>query len=229
MAEAEDLEGDPLSLRDVLATGEGFVDHECPLLLLDCGQDAEGLPITVHCMGIGDIGGLVLLAFPATAWHRKVAKRTVPKGFLSKVFAAEVAAMSFSDRSVPLEGQSIRVWLGFCEAQCEQHLVVSDDVPSVPFGELPTGELLVPSVEAVVALYNAQLSAGTPLQTASEGHTEDLAARVFGIEQSLAKLALLPPQPEPASASTRVQQPPKPKAKANWWRQLFQLAFCRAL
>ena len=97
MAEAEDLEGELLSLRDVLATGEGFVDHECPLLLLDCGQDAEGLPITVHCMGIGDIGGLVLLAFPATAWHRKVAKRTVPKGFLSKVFAAEVAAVSFSD------------------------------------------------------------------------------------------------------------------------------------
>ena len=52
MAEAEGPEdGEPLGPRDALAAGEGFVDAECPLLL-ECGEDAEGSPVTVHCIAL---------------------------------------------------------------------------------------------------------------------------------------------------------------------------------
>ena len=158
---------------------------------LNCGADDDGSPITVHCLAIGDV------ALPASTWHRKVAKRAVPKGFLSRVFAAEVGVCTASDRDLALPDQRIKVWLGYCEAHCEERFVVSDEAPTVAptvsFGELPHGELLVPTVEALVALLQAQVAV-TPLRTASEGLGGNLAARVSGIEQAVQRLtqALLP-------------------------------------
>ena len=92
MAELEGLEdGEPPGPRDSFAAGEGFVDPECSLLLLECGEDAEGAPVTVQCMVVGEIGPAILLAFPATAWRRKIASRTVSwGGLVSRLFSAEV-------------------------------------------------------------------------------------------------------------------------------------------
>ena len=70
-----------------------------------------------------------MLAFPATAWRRKIASRTVLKGF-ARVFPAEVAACSINDRLKALPGVAIRVWLGLSEPACEPFLKVVDDLPT---------------------------------------------------------------------------------------------------
>ena len=169
--EAADIDGDALAARDCACVGEGFLDPLAPLCFLACGEDEEGFPVTVHCVVVGDVQGKLLICLPAAAWHRKVAKRTVPRGFLSKVIAAEVAAASVADRAVEIPGQAVRVWLGFCEGEAEQSIQVSDGVPSVSFGSLPTGDLLVPFAEALALLWQHQVAgnASTPVHTANEG------------------------------------------------------------
>ena len=177
---ASEFEGEPIGPRDVLAVGEDFVDLHCPLLLLPLGDD-EHLPIQV--VAVGEVGGKILVALPGSAWHRKVAKRTAPKGLMTRVFAAEVATCALSDHSFPVEGQVLRIWLGHLEPSGEELLEVSEDQASVVFGTLPSGEPLVPFVTGI---WRAQLQAGTPVQTASE--TEGLSGRVAGLERSLQEL-----------------------------------------
>ncbi|CAE7600178.1 unnamed protein product, partial [Symbiodinium necroappetens] len=190
--EVEGVDGEKLSARDCAAVGEGFLDQLSPLCILPCGQDEEGAEVTVHCVVVGDIKGKLLICLPSASWHRTVARRTIPKGFLSRVFAAEVAAVSLVDRSVEVPGQTLRVWLGFCELEAEALLEVSDASPSVPFGALPSGELLVPSIDVLAEIWQAQqvVPPPTPLHTASEGGGQppDVSERIASIERSVAAL-----------------------------------------
>ena len=164
MAEVDlEVEGEPLTPRDVLVAGEDFLDLHAPLLVLPLGSDASGLPVSVQALAVGEVANKLLVGFPGLAWNRQVAKRTVPKGFMTKVFAAEVAACSMENRSHPLEGQVIKVWLGTVESSGEEQLEVTDEPPTVSFGSLSSGELLVPFGEALAAIWAAQRGAATPL------------------------------------------------------------------
>ena len=187
-----DPDGDPLNARDAAAVGEGFVDQLCPLLLLHCGENSEGAQVTVQALCVGDVGGRLLLALPAAAWHRTIARRTVPKGFMTKVFGAEVSACSEKERTAEVPGQTLRIWLGCCEASAEDSLEVSDDTPTVPFGLLPSGEALLPFVDSLAEIWQAQVAQPqeTPLHTASEGPgPNNLDQRLASLEATVATLA----------------------------------------
>ncbi|CAE7224263.1 unnamed protein product, partial [Symbiodinium sp. CCMP2456] len=211
--EGDLLDGEALTARDCACVGEGFLDPLAPLCVLACGEDEEGLPVTVHCLVAGDVQGKLLICLPAAAWHRKVAKRTVPRGFLSKVIAAEVASASIADRGAEIAGQVVRVWMGFCEGEAERSIQVSDATPSVPFGVLPNGELLVPFVEAVALLWQHQVAGAlsTPVQTANEGPDAQasLSARMAQLERTLAALG------GPAAAEPRASAGPKQAARSK--------------
>ena len=205
------VDGEELSARDAVCAGEDFVDLHAPLLLLQCGEDEEGNPVTVQALAIGEVQGKLLLALPAAAWHRKVAKRSVPRGFLTKVVAVEVAACLASDRGKDAEGQTVRIWVGLCEPAAESALTVSDEEPAVPFALLPSGEALFPFADALAALLHNQVAAGTSsAQTAQEGQApaaEDpaLADRLASLERSMAQLAAsLPGSSGDPAASTRL-------------------------
>ncbi|CAE7253194.1 unnamed protein product, partial [Symbiodinium sp. CCMP2456] len=114
----ETVDGDPLTARDALAAGDGFEDAVCPLAVLRCGVDDAGQEVLVQGLLVKEVEGRLVLAIPASAWHKKVNRRTLPKGFMTKVGAAEVLACAASSRSVP-----------------------EDDAPSVAFGALPNGEV----------------------------------------------------------------------------------------
>ena len=110
-----DLDGEPIGVREALAVGEDFQDLACPVLEVTCGDDADGLPVNLNAIAVGFAAERVVVAVPRSAWHRKVAKRMLPKGFLNRMFGAEVAAISASDRYTVLESPTLRVWLGFCD------------------------------------------------------------------------------------------------------------------
>ncbi|CAE7942961.1 unnamed protein product, partial [Symbiodinium necroappetens] len=95
----DDLDGEALSARDCAAVGKNFVDPLCPLCILPRGLDPEGQEVSVHCLAAGELQGKLLLCLPAASWRHKVAERTVPRGFLSKVFGAEVAAAASTGQS----------------------------------------------------------------------------------------------------------------------------------
>ena len=200
--EAAGLDGEALSARDCSAVGENFVDPHCPLCLLPCGSDAEGLPVLVHCLVVGEVQGKLLVCLPAASWHRKVAKRTILRGFLSKVFGAEVVVAALSDRATEAAGQTARVWLGLCEGSTESTIQVSDEDTTVPFGALPAGELVVPLVDALVDLWEQQLGGGvsTPMRTGTEGTDPQpgLPERLASIEKALVSLGANLGGPAPA-------------------------------
>ena len=225
MEEEAELDGETLTPRDCAAVGEGFLDPLCPLCLLPCGDDEHGAPVSVHCLVVGEVQGKLMICLPAAAWHRTIARRTVPKGFLSKVVAAEVAAAALGDRANEIAGVTVRVWLGFCEGDAEATLLVSDSPPSVCFGTTPAGEVLVPLVEALAELWQNQVASApvaTPLQTASEGESQPLLERLAALERSVSSLTSAMAQARPdasgppgASAKARSTMHPKRPASAK--------------
>ena len=225
MEEEAEIDGETLTPRDCAAVGEGFLDPLCPLCLLPCGDDELGAPVSVHCLVVGEVQGKLMICLPAAAWHRTIARRTVPKGFLSKVVAAEVAAAALGDRANEIAGVTVRVWLGFCEGDAEATLLVSDSAPSVCFGTTPAGEVLVPLVEALAELWQNQVASApgaTPLHTASEGESQPLLERLAALERSVSSLTSAMAQARPdatgppgASAKARSTMHPKRPASAK--------------
>ena len=201
-----EVDGEALTARDSIVAGEDFVDLFAPLLVLLCGDDEAGAPVTVQALAIGEVQSKLLIALPAAAWHRKVARRTVPRGFLTKVVAVETAACLASDRGREVAGQTVRLWIGLCEPAAESALEVTDDEPSVLLGQLPSENSLLPFGEALGELLQAQLVGGTTsAQTANEGPGSSAEAglthRIASIERALSQLtAALHPSVEPAVA-----------------------------
>ena len=93
-----------------------------------------------------------------------MAKRTVRKGFLTRVFGAEVAVVSITDRAAEVSGQTVRVWLGYCEPEAEGSLEGSVWGAT----DWRAAGALCRRVSRVVA---SQQTGGlsTPMQSASEG------------------------------------------------------------
>ena len=101
-------------------------------------------------------------------------------------------------------GQTIRIWLGFCEGSAEDSLEVSDEDVSVPFGLLPTGEALLPLVDSLAEIWQVQVAQAqaTPLQTASEGPgPSGLDQRLASLEATVATLAASLSRPDTPVAS----------------------------
>ena len=73
----EEDDGEPLPLRDALASGEGFEDPSCPLVLLRCGVDEAGLEQTVKALVVAELDGRLVWCVPGSAWNKKVARRLV--------------------------------------------------------------------------------------------------------------------------------------------------------
>ncbi|CAE7213529.1 unnamed protein product [Symbiodinium microadriaticum] len=146
-------EGRPLSPRDALAAGEGFEDLECPLAMIQCGTAADGADVLVTALLVRELDGKLVLAVPSSAWHRKVQKRTLPKGFMSWVGGAEVAACASLARRDCIEGATIRVWIGLVDPQAEGSISIPDELPEdcIGFGSAASGEDLLPFVPAILA------------------------------------------------------------------------------
>ena len=206
VSDPEDFDGDPVSARDALAAGEGFVDSLCPPVLLKCGADEGDEAVTVQALVVKEMDGRLVLAVPASAWHRKVSKRTLPKGFLTKVAQAEVAACSGADRGSAVEGFALRVWFGLVEPAAENALEVSEEPATVSFGNLPDGGAAFPFVPALVAAVNdnytfASAESGLP---SSSG---PLAARLDRLERLISNLS--------GAQASEVKGPARAKAKAS--------------
>ena len=71
---------------------------------------------SVQVIFVTSFGGKTLVALPAAAWHQRTAKRILPAGCFSKATAIEVLAVDPLDMLTPLEGQNLRLWVGFLAA-----------------------------------------------------------------------------------------------------------------
>ena len=180
---SDEEEGQPLAPRDALAVGEGFQDLHCPLALVRCGSQADGSELCIAAIVIREHEGKIVLAVPGSAWHRQVARRTLPKGFLTKVCGAEVAACGSALRSEALEGSTVRVWLGLVEPSAEGSIQIPDEMPEhvIGFGELSLGVPALPFVPALAAAAEEHFTFVTG-ESARGGEQDALGARLARLE-----------------------------------------------
>ncbi|CAE7428465.1 unnamed protein product, partial [Symbiodinium microadriaticum] len=206
---AEEEEGTPLSARDALACGEGFEDKECPVGVLKCGTAADGSEVHISVIVVKEVDSKLVVAVPSTSWHRTISRRTVPRGFLSRVGAAEVSACSLLARLEPVDGARVRVWLGILDVHAESAVLVPDELPegTIGFGRLDTGEECLPFVPSLVAAAGDMFSFASA-ESGRAAEPDDLSGRLARLEKAVSNLVELKGRAEPPPTG-------KPKAKAK--------------
>ena len=111
------------------------------------------MEVVITAIAVKEQNGRIVLAVPSSAWHRQVFRRSLPKGFMTKVCAAEVAACGSALRSEALEGATVRVWFGLVDPALESAIQVPDEPPEnvVGFRELSPGVPALPFVLVAAA------------------------------------------------------------------------------
>ncbi len=113
-------------------------------------------------------------AVPQTAWDRLVAKRTLPRTFLSKAVRVLVKNCREDDRSSVGESDSV-IWLGFIGADFLPMIELSNpesDAVEIDFGEdqLPFADALVQVAQDHFVFYSAKEGpAEAPAQESGSG------------------------------------------------------------
>ena len=175
MASEEGMEGEALSLFDVVLTreqtpGEGLTESfRCRLRFGEAGAETSVsvVPITV-------VAGKLLAAVPFLTWHRTPSRRILPRGGLSRPVLVEVA--------VPLEaeeggvedqaGVSVKAWIGFLSEELALAGVVGDpeeDTEIAEFGEEVGLAVHLPE-SALLAIADEHFSFVTAESGAPEPH-----------------------------------------------------------
>ncbi|CAE7935443.1 unnamed protein product, partial [Symbiodinium necroappetens] len=169
------------SRGDVIAvcSAAGLYLRETPLL--------RGAEVLVTAVLVREQEGKLIMAVPSSAWHRKVTKRTLPRGFMSRVGAAEVAACVSTDRRDVLEAVVVRVWLGLVDPQAEASISVPDELPEdcIGFGRSETGEELLPFVPALVAASNEHFTFASAESAKSGAEKDVLLQRIARLEEAV--------------------------------------------
>ena len=154
--------------------------------------------------------GKLLVAVPASAWHRTVARRYLPTNGLSKFVSVAVAV----DKNVedPPAFETVKVWVGYLsdELAAGGEVGGSDEPGAASFGD-DLGAEVRPSVEALFAVANEQYGFFTAQSAGCDGEESPLQGRIAileaGVEDIRKTLAALPGQL--ASLGVATTLPPK--------------------
>ena len=151
---------------------------------------------SVRVIFVANLDGKNLICVPADCWHRTVARRALPQRSLQKAIAVEVAACLPGAREVDLEGESLKVWLGFMPEEFSSLVVVStrEDVVDYDFHEemLPFAEALVQVSKDHYEFFSPGEETEPPPQEqrrAEGSGSPDLNARMSALEDTLADVS----------------------------------------
>lgn len=221
-AEPPTLGGDHLPY--LIEEGEETGDIELLLYVDDLDQGEPSFP----AVAIGKFDNKTLVALPQEAWRRKVAKRSMQAGALTKATVVEVLAAMADTKQQVDPAAFLKCWIGYLKDDLVNNLLPFDTFESCAgtFG-VSEGEFLVPAAESLIAVANehfAFFSAEGEPRDGSRSGGVGLAKRVTAIEDTLAKLssgmetllaAKNPPQVDrPPALRTRAATAAKTKATA---------------
>lgn len=215
-------------LESLLVFSEGEVNQGYPLAVYRPDEFLAGRSVRVIL--VSKIENSFLGCVPQAAWDRLVAKRVLPRTFLTKAVRVLVKHCCEDDRSTIGDSDSV-VWLGFIAGDMESFIEPSDledDTVEVDFGEdqLPFADALVQVAQDHFVFFSAEEGANEPKEP--EPGSVDLAERVHHMEIMIQNLsahiaALVPTTPkvtfsEPAPTAP-AKSLPKPKTKQVPTRQ----------
>ena len=102
---------------------------------------------------ISEVGPKLAIAVPGPCWHRRGAKRVLPRTALTRVTAIKVPAC-FMDQRSQLATETIRVWVGILDPDLEGLVSFVGPTPRYAFGRDGDGNSLIPEAEAVAKAAN---------------------------------------------------------------------------
>ena len=148
--EAEDPEEpETLDLRQHLISSGDSVDVEYAVGVLHASADEFS---SCSIVAVAEVDKTLLVAIPATAWHKTRRKRRIAPDALRKAIAVLVPCCDAADRFVADPSPATRVWLGLlneaCEALC--HTDVGQADLAFPIGS--DGLQRLPYAQALVAV-----------------------------------------------------------------------------
>ena len=114
---------------------------------------AEEEEKTVAVVLIAVVQGRVLAALPSQVWNRVTARRLLPPKALVKPVLVEVVAAQALHPEVPLEEETVKVWMGFLDrrlAETAAPLPADEEVDfDLRYADVTTGEERIPFGQAL--------------------------------------------------------------------------------
>ena len=169
----EDEEGE-VTLESLLLYSDEGTAEEVHLCHLDCSTSIS--KAITHIVPITFLENQLLVAVPAGAWHRQIARRFLPRTALSRPVSVEVPATT-------AEGDvtTLKVWVGLLEKElvAQLRLEMSGDEEALDFADslghaaLPTPDSLVRVANEQFSFYSAESHADAPLEKKEGGPVED--------------------------------------------------------
>ena len=188
--EEEELEAEADFNLPWLVDSSGGVstNFEFAALTLESGVAVEIVPVAI-------IDTRLLVAVPASAWHRQTARRVLPTEGFQKIVPVDVLQCSVADRGVPLDS-SMRVWMGFMDASIAGELVSADDVECLDHqflagaspGCLPFASGLVDAAQEHFAFLSAEEPQLLESGGAAGGSGLDMEIRMEQMERTMAQI-----------------------------------------
>ena len=147
-------------------------------------------------IAVADVGGLLLVAIPEAAWHRKRAKRNMAPDALTKVVQVVVPVVDNSDRNTPLGGPSLKIWLGLLKGDFEDRVAYgqAEEACQGAFPRDSLGLPRLPLASALIAIakdhfevfYTGESGQAPPPGLGDGGDPHGLAERIAALEAELA-------------------------------------------
>ena len=214
------------------------VNLEYPVGLL-CFATLPNKPVT-QVIFIADMDGKALVALPKSVWHRKIAQRTMPPGWATKMTSLETVACRPQSKTEPIEDTTLRLWVGFLNSEVVEEVDVFQDQFDAEYlfdaQLLPFGQALADAANEHFSFFSASEVPPPVLQPGEEteeledgGHgSQGVSSRVSQLEVLMAEMALdmkalLKKQVAPsgqratgtsaAASSTFISPTSKPKSK----------------
>ena len=219
------------SAIEIYRDGEVEPFYSVNLFLSEPDSGTPGVQILFICK----LEEKALVAVPQSAWHRTLSRRVLPPTALLKATLVEVTCARKSALDQLLEGQTIKVWIGFLGPEFIDHVQTHlgffeaahyfDDDEEDPM--LPYAPALIEVAQEHFAFFSANEEEAVeeqeepPELIPDESGSVPIEHRLLRLEQSLANLAkgvetmLKEKTPKPKATSKAKAVPANPKAKSN--------------
>ena len=179
---------------------------------------------SLYIIPIVELDGKLLVALPAEAWDRTVARRLVPRTTLSKAIKVSVVCSAVTDREAPLEEEDSQLWLGFLDKAFVSQLRIAriqEPIADVYRLQGESDVLLLPYAQSLVEAADEQFAfvsamSGSPGEeepppigapSAVEARMERMEKMVFGLQKNMENfLALRQSNPPGISAKSKSQR-----------------------
>ena len=157
----------------------------------------------IQVLFIANIDDRVLVAWPKSGWHRKVANRVVPGSWVSKMTAVETVACSHYAREEPLEDVKMKIWIGFLSQEAVELVDFSLEDCSVEYtfedGNVPFPQALADAAnehfsffsasEGVLVQHGRQQVTDREPEVGAEPGSPQVLSRVVKLEELMEQMA----------------------------------------